>query len=78
LKEAGIATGLHYPIPVHLQPAYAGLGYREGDFPISEQSAREVISLPMFPTIRDDEQTLVADSVRAHREVRVFAETAGD
>jgi dTDP-4-amino-4,6-dideoxygalactose transaminase len=48
LGAYGIATGIHYPVPIHLQPAYADLGYSEGTFPVSEQCSREVLSLPMF------------------------------
>ncbi|BAZ83354.1 DegT/DnrJ/EryC1/StrS family aminotransferase [Sphaerospermopsis kisseleviana CS-549] len=48
LHEQGVQTGIHYPIPVHLQPAYADLGYQAGDFPQSELAAKEVLSLPMF------------------------------
>jgi dTDP-4-amino-4,6-dideoxygalactose transaminase len=48
LQANGIGTGIHYPIPVHMQPAYADPAYREGDFPHSEQAANEVLSLPMF------------------------------
>ncbi|PPK75693.1 dTDP-4-amino-4,6-dideoxygalactose transaminase [Methylobacter tundripaludum] len=48
LQDKGIQTGIHYPIPVHLLPAYADLGYTQGDFPHSEQAANEVLSLPMF------------------------------
>lgn len=51
LQDQGIQTGIHYPIPVHLLPAYADLGYTEGDFPHSEQAANEVLSLPMFPEL---------------------------
>jgi len=51
LQEKGISTGLHYPIPLHLQKAYGRLGYVEGDFPITEKVAREIISLPMFPDL---------------------------
>jgi len=51
LAEAGIATGVHYPIPLHLQKAYARLGYQEGDFPVAERMAAEIISLPMFPDL---------------------------
>ena len=48
LKSKGIATGIHYPIPLHLQPAYKYLGYKEGDFPITENASQEILSLPMF------------------------------
>ena len=51
LNAEGIATGLHYPIPVHLQEAHADLGHKPGDFPESEAAAREVLSLPMFPEL---------------------------
>ena len=49
LKEAGIGTGIHYPIPLHLQKAYTSLNYSPGDFPVTESVAAEIISLPMFP-----------------------------
>jgi dTDP-4-amino-4,6-dideoxygalactose transaminase len=64
LNAAGIHTGLHYPIPVHLQPAYADLGYRPGAFPISERAAAEVLSLPMFPEMTDEQVDAVAAAVR--------------
>ncbi|WP_219884423.1 DegT/DnrJ/EryC1/StrS family aminotransferase [Orenia metallireducens] len=51
LSSLGIATGIHYPIPLHLQPAYKYLGYKEGKFPISEQVSKEIISLPLWPEI---------------------------
>jgi dTDP-4-amino-4,6-dideoxygalactose transaminase len=51
LQTAGVQTGVHYPIPVHLQPAYRNLGYRAGDFPVSEELARTVLSLPVFPEL---------------------------
>jgi dTDP-4-amino-4,6-dideoxygalactose transaminase len=54
LQADGIQTGLHYPIPVHLQPAHADLGYSAGDFPVSEAAAREVLSLPMYPEMTPD------------------------
>lgn len=60
LSEAGIDTGLHYPIPVHLQPAYAHLGYRVGDFPVAEQMAQECLSLPIYPELRAEEQERIA------------------
>jgi dTDP-4-amino-4,6-dideoxygalactose transaminase len=49
LAAKGVQTGIHYPIPVHLQEAHADLGYKRGDFPVSEQAADEILSLPMFP-----------------------------
>ena len=49
LQHAGIQTGVHYPIPIHLQPAYRDLGYARGDFPVAERVASEVLSLPIFP-----------------------------
>ncbi|HUK86969.1 MAG TPA: DegT/DnrJ/EryC1/StrS family aminotransferase [Terriglobales bacterium] len=51
LQAAGVQTGIHYPIPVHLQPAYADLGYKAGDFPVAEKLAREVLSLPIYPEL---------------------------
>lgn len=51
LTGRGIATGIHYPVPVHLQPAYEELGYRLGDFPVTERSANQCISLPMYPEL---------------------------
>ncbi|MFN3135283.1 MAG: DegT/DnrJ/EryC1/StrS family aminotransferase [Candidatus Kryptonium sp.] len=64
LKEKGIQTAVHYPIPLHLQKAFAYLGYKQGDFPISEQCSREVLSLPMFPELRDEEINYVIESVK--------------
>jgi len=63
LKDRGIGTGIHYPIPLHLQKAYHTLGYREGDFPIAETTAREILSLPMFPSLTPAEQEYVAENV---------------
>jgi dTDP-4-amino-4,6-dideoxygalactose transaminase len=53
LLQAGIETGIHYPLPCHLQPAFSGLGYRRGDFPVVEQLAQEVLSLPMYPGLTE-------------------------
>jgi dTDP-4-amino-4,6-dideoxygalactose transaminase len=63
LKAAGIGTGIHYPIPLHLQRAYAELKYRRGDFPMAEKAAREIISLPMFPQLTVEQQTRIAKQV---------------
>lgn len=56
LLEYGINTALHYPIPAHLQPAYANLGYKTGDFPASEELTMQCLSLPIYPELSDDEQ----------------------
>ncbi|WP_283139111.1 DegT/DnrJ/EryC1/StrS family aminotransferase [Rhizohabitans arisaemae] len=64
LAEQGIQTGIHYPKPVHLHPAYRSLGYAPGDFPVSEAAAEEIVSLPMFPHITEEQQALVADALR--------------
>jgi dTDP-4-amino-4,6-dideoxygalactose transaminase len=64
LGKRGIQTGIHYPIPVHLQPAYADLGYKEGDFPVSEKAAKEVLSLPMFPELTEAQVLAVSAAVR--------------
>lgn len=59
LHERGVSTGIHYPIPVHLQKAFAELGHAPGDFPLTEAAADEVLSLPMFPEMTDDQQDVV-------------------
>jgi dTDP-4-amino-4,6-dideoxygalactose transaminase len=65
LTKAGIQTGIHYPTPVHLLPAHADLGYREGQFPHSERAAREVLSLPMFAELTEAQTSNVAAAVIA-------------
>ena len=65
LHEMGIQTGVHYPVPVHLQPAYRDLGYREGDFPVAEEIAREVLSLPLFPEMTDAQLEQVSSVLQA-------------
>ena len=64
LREVGIGTGIHYPIPLHQQKAYQNLGYRTGDFPVTERVAREIISLPMFPQLSHSQQDEVITAVR--------------
>jgi dTDP-4-amino-4,6-dideoxygalactose transaminase len=63
LKSRGIGTGMHYPLPLHLQKAYANLELREGTFPHSEQAARECLSLPLYPELSDENAERVADAV---------------
>jgi len=64
LKERAIATRIYYPIPLHLQPCFAHLGQGPGDFPVAERLAREVLSLPIFPGITDEQIGRVADGLR--------------
>jgi dTDP-4-amino-4,6-dideoxygalactose transaminase len=63
LQAQGVQTGIHYPIPVHLQPAYANLGYKIGDFPQAEQAANEVLSLPMFAELTDPQIAAVVAAI---------------
>ena len=63
LMEKGVQTGVHYPIPVHLQKGFEDLGYRIGDYPHSEQAAAEVLSLPMYAELTDDQIHYVAKSL---------------
>ena len=70
LKNAGIGSGIHYPIPLHLQKAYGSLQYRKGDFPVVERIAEEIVSLPMFPQLTEEQQARVA------QEIASFAEAA--
>ena len=63
LTEAGIGTGIHYPVPLHLQDAYRSMGFRRGDFPIAESVAAEILSLPMFPGLTVSQQKRVVEEV---------------
>ncbi|MCD7034473.1 DegT/DnrJ/EryC1/StrS family aminotransferase [Metabacillus sp. GX 13764] len=63
LKEQGVATMIYYPKPLHIQPVFAELGLKEGDFPISEQAAMEAISLPMFPELTEEQQDIVVEAI---------------
>ena len=64
LRSKGISTALHYPIPLHLQQAYADLGYKKGDYPVSEMAAEQCISLPLYPEMTGEQVDYVVSSVR--------------
>ncbi|MFM7741393.1 MAG: DegT/DnrJ/EryC1/StrS family aminotransferase, partial [Planctomycetota bacterium] len=64
LEAAGVATGVHYPVPIPYQPAFAHLGYRRGDFPVTEDVMSHCVSLPMFPELTEDQKDVVVSSVR--------------
>jgi dTDP-4-amino-4,6-dideoxygalactose transaminase len=64
LNEAGVGAGVHYPVPVHRQGAFASLGHGEGDFPATEAAAREIVSLPMYPHLTESQQEQVVDALR--------------
>lgn len=64
LAERGIATGIHYPIPIHLQPAYAQLGHRPGDFPVTEAASLQILSLPMYAEMPSEAVDAVAAAIR--------------
>jgi dTDP-4-amino-4,6-dideoxygalactose transaminase len=64
LETRGVQTGLHYPIPLHLQKAYAHLGYEEGDFPVAERIARQCLTLPLFPEMTEQQQDAVVEALR--------------
>lgn len=64
LKDNEITCGLHYPIPLHLQPCFKDLGYKEGDFPVSEELAQNGLSLPIYPEMTEEQITYVADTIK--------------
>ena len=75
LKGAGIGTGIHYPIPLHMQKAYSWLHYSPADFPVARRIASEIVSLPMFPHLTAEQQAQVTEEIFAftsqisHKEV---------
>ena len=64
LGAQGIACGIHYPVPIHLQEAYRFLGYKKGDFPIAEQLAAQELSLPMYPELRAEQIYYVVEKIK--------------
>jgi len=63
LKENGIESGIHYPIPLHLQPAFSNLGYKEGDFPIAEKLSKEIVSLPIYSELKEESIAHITSTV---------------
>jgi dTDP-4-amino-4,6-dideoxygalactose transaminase len=63
LRERGIGTGVHYPVPLHLQPAYRGLGYHQGDFPVAERFSEQVLSLPMYAEMPEEAVEYIAGNL---------------
>ena len=67
LKKKGIFTAVHYPIPVHFQPAYQDIGYKKGNFPISEKHSREILSLPMYPELKKQQVEYICETINKFR-----------
>ena len=65
LENKGIETGLHYLIPIHLQKAYSSLGYKKGDFPVAEVQANQILSLPIYPEIKEKNVEYVSENIRS-------------
>ena len=66
LNDNGVSTGLHYPIPLHLQPCFKELGYKKGDFPVAEDLAEQGLSLPMFPEMKDEQIEYVCEKIKEY------------
>jgi aminotransferase EvaB len=64
LKKNGIIVNISYPWPIHIMTGYAYLGYKEGDFPVTEKLAKEIFSLPMYPSLTDEQQEIVVENLK--------------
>jgi len=67
LKEKGVSTGIHYPIPLHLQPAYKYLGYKKGDFPKAEKQSNEILSLPIYPELTEKQIKFIVNIIKKYK-----------
>ena len=77
LAAAGISTGIHYPAPIHQLPAFSGLGYRTGDFPMAEEQSKRLLTIPLFPGITLAQQERVVDTlVRATQDTNTRGRVA--
>ena len=65
LKEKGIGSSVYYPIPLHLQKCFAYLGHKKGNFPVAERISGEILALPLFPELEDEEIDYVCDAIAA-------------
>jgi len=63
LKDNGISCGIHYPIPLHLQPAYKSLGFNQGSFPVSETLSKEILSIPIYPELTKEQRAYIVDNI---------------
>jgi dTDP-4-amino-4,6-dideoxygalactose transaminase len=70
LKAKGVHAGIHYPVPIHLQKAYLDLAYSNGAFPLTERYAREIVSLPMFPELTDEQIQYVVSEIKEFLDIR--------
>ena len=66
LNKHGITTSIHYPEPIHYQPAYRDLGYAKGDFPVSEKCAEEILSIPLYPELSDDQIQYISQKIKKY------------
>ena len=66
LKEKRVSCGIHYPIPLHLQPAYSHLGLKQGDFNVSESLAKEILSIPVYPELTNDQLNYIVDCIKKY------------